>query len=151
MTVSVPTLGPFKRYVTGHNAEGKAIHIRSSDVETEPIPGSKLKDKTKVLFTTLEVPVQDNSVMPEKFTDPMDAGAGSLANKTGTVLRVVDFPPHEDGVSLTFGRDMFLTEDEPPHFVRRLRLRAVRRDRPVRLWCGTSLMPASSTRASASR
>lgn len=100
MSPAVPRLGPFRRYVTGHDeTTAKAIHIRNTIVETEPIPGSKLKDKTKALFTTSEVPVQSNSLLDDgSWTDPMEVRTGSLANKTGTVLRVVDFPPHEQGV-----------------------------------------------------
>lgn len=97
---AVPSLGPFMRYVTGHDpVTAKAIHIRSSQVATEPMPGSKLNDKMKVLFTTTRVPAEDNSVTNAEWIDPMEEGATSLANGSGTVLRVVDFPPNEGGVS----------------------------------------------------
>jgi quercetin dioxygenase-like cupin family protein len=75
----------YRRIVTGHNAEGKAIILRDETTETGRIPsGEAFFGK---LWVTDQTPVDnrgdaDGALIPTGLTSP-----------GGSVLRIVDIPP----------------------------------------------------------
>ncbi len=78
-------LAAYRRVVTGHDAEGRAI-IRSDDTfQTEPIAGGDAA--FSLVWTTDTVPVDNN--------DPLDGRErdAGLTLHRGSVIRVVDMLP----------------------------------------------------------
>ena len=80
------------RYITGHNAEGKAIVHTHNDFEWQPFDGDQLA--FSVPYTTSEFPVDltgDADVDEHKRV--LGSGKFGLVNPRGTVFRYVDFAP----------------------------------------------------------
>ncbi|KAK3394958.1 hypothetical protein B0H63DRAFT_462446 [Podospora didyma] len=81
------------RYITGHNAEGKAIVHEHNDFEWRPYDEDQLA--FSVAYTTSEFPADlngDADVAQHKRLAAPDSNLG-LVNPRGTVLRCVDFAP----------------------------------------------------------
>jgi hypothetical protein len=81
-----------RRIVTGHNSQGAAIVV---DDDVIPCLPTSIKCNFAVLYETHQFPVSN-----DEWVDPAKARTTDLSNKTGTVLRVVDFPPNTETVSL---------------------------------------------------
>lgn len=79
-----------RRIVTGHNDQGKAIVVDDRTIPCEP---TQVKCNFAVLWETHKFPESN-----DKFVDPTQNRTQDLANKSGIVLRVVDFPPHTETV-----------------------------------------------------
>ena len=105
--------GPVRRIVTGHRADGKAIHIKDESFDPQPLPddGQNLKvsfpAKTsgcfseaksqlnvKVLYKTDNTPADND----EPFKDPMDVITPNMSLPNGSVLRIADFYPSNNPV-----------------------------------------------------
>ncbi|KAJ5891364.1 uncharacterized protein N7473_007592 [Penicillium subrubescens] len=89
-----------RRIVTGHNSQGAAIVV---DDDVIPCLPTSIKCNFAVLYETHQFPVSN-----DEWVDPAKARTTDLSNKTGTVLRVVDFPPNTETLfhrteSLDFG------------------------------------------------
>lgn len=81
-----------RRIVTGHNDEGRAIVVADGTVPCEPTP---VKCNFAVLYETHQFPASNDG-----WVDPLKDRTKSLANDSGVVLRVVDFPPKTETVSV---------------------------------------------------
>jgi hypothetical protein len=81
-----------RRIVTGHSPEGAAIVV---DDDVIPCLPTSIKCNFAVLYETHEFPVSN-----DEWVDPVKVRTTDLSNKTGTVLRVVDFPANTETVSL---------------------------------------------------
>ena len=79
-----------RRIVTGHSAEGKAIVVADGTVPCLP---TEVKCNFAVLYETYKFPENQ-----DKFEDPIEKRTGSLANKDGVILRIVDIPAHTETV-----------------------------------------------------
>ncbi|KAH8924718.1 hypothetical protein BT69DRAFT_1318726 [Atractiella rhizophila] len=77
-----------RRIVTGHNAEGKAIFIHDETFKSDPV-GRSGKVGFKALYETEKVPANND----DPFHDPMFNDVNDIANKEGTILRIVDYAP----------------------------------------------------------
>lgn len=90
-----------RRIVTGHKSDGSSTVVKDSEIPCLPTP---IKCNFAVLYETHKFPASND----EPFVDPAEAKTASLANASGVVLRVVDFPPKTETifhrtVSLDFG------------------------------------------------
>lgn len=88
----VSTLPQLHRYVTGHNAEGKAIVHTHNDFEWQPLDNDQLA--FSVPYTTSEFPVDLNKDADvAEHQRVLASGQLGLVNPKGTVFRCVDFAP----------------------------------------------------------
>ncbi|KAK4936589.1 hypothetical protein LTR10_022576 [Elasticomyces elasticus] len=80
-------------FITGHNAAGKAI-IQSSNVEeTKSYPGMRVSHS--LLYTTSEFPADLEDDKDVKLHEQVKAsGKLNIVNPGGTVIRIVNFAPH---------------------------------------------------------
>ena len=76
-----------RRIVTGHNSQGEATVVADSEIEQTPIMNGLCN--FAVLWETRQFPSDVGD-----FVDPLKEQTQSLSNKSGVVLRVVDFPPN---------------------------------------------------------
>lgn len=91
-------LPPVTRYITGHNASGKAIVQSSSQISTDVKdhfkPGVKNDMGFNVIYATSQFPANLNGdadiAAHERITQ---SGLLGLTNPNGVVLRSMDFPP----------------------------------------------------------
>ncbi len=93
-------LRPLKRFITGHDADGKAIFIKQvdnnlplKDLDELPLEGTSVSAKVALAYATNEFPArlmgaQDLSKYEEYLHTPP-----GLSIRNGTVLRILDFPP----------------------------------------------------------
>lgn len=88
-----------RRIVTGHSPQGAAIVV---DDDVIPCLPTSIKCNFAVLYETHQFPASNDG-----WVDPAKARTTDLSNQTGTVLRVVDFPPNTETVSL-FTEDLGL-------------------------------------------
>ncbi|KAH8914402.1 hypothetical protein BT69DRAFT_1395594 [Atractiella rhizophila] len=92
--MSTPTyvndLPGIRRIVTGHNAEGKAIFVGDEAFRAESLNGSTAFG-LKILYETEKTPAN----IDEPFHDPMFNDVADIANKQGTIVRVLDFAPNQ--------------------------------------------------------
>lgn len=88
-----------RRIVTGHRPDGTATVLSDTVIPCDRKPtGSNYA----VLWETASVPADCSGDGPNgEFFDPIVGGTKSLANDEGVILRVVDFPPGQKGVSIT--------------------------------------------------
>ena len=90
-----------RRIITGHNASGESTVIKDSQIPCLP---TAIKCNFAVLYETHKFPASND----EPFVDPAEERTASLANDSGVVLRVVDFPARTETlyhrtISLDFG------------------------------------------------
>ncbi|KAK5235878.1 hypothetical protein LTR47_003353 [Exophiala xenobiotica] len=79
--------------VTSHNSAGKAT-VRSSTVEASK-PYSGMRVSHSLLYTTSEFPPDLNSEKGIKLHEEVKtAGRLNIVNPNGTVIRIVNFAPH---------------------------------------------------------
>ncbi|KAJ9602214.1 hypothetical protein H2200_013334 [Cladophialophora chaetospira] len=80
-------------FVTGHNSAGKAIVQSSSTEETKAYSGMRVSHS--LLYTTSEFPPDLNDDKDIKQHEQMKAsGKLNIVNPGGTVIRIVNFAPH---------------------------------------------------------
>lgn len=77
-----------KRIVTGHDDKGRAVFHEAKEVPSYAINNGAAY--FSVLYSTDSIPA-DNS---EPFNDPIKQKHKDLAKPNGSVVRVVDLPPH---------------------------------------------------------
>jgi hypothetical protein len=80
-----------RRIVTGHSEAGRAIVVDDNTIPCEP---TAVKCNFAVLFETYQFPASNDC-----WDDPVKERTKNLANDSGVVLRVVDFPPNTETVS----------------------------------------------------
>jgi hypothetical protein len=81
-----------RRIVTGHSPDGKAIVVADSTIPCVPILG---KANFAVLYETHRFPESN-----DEWVDPTKSRTTDLSNDQGVILRVVDFAPNTETVSL---------------------------------------------------
>lgn len=106
-----PTLGPVRRVVTGHNADGRSIIVSDGPAPNLTSPGAMPGIRARVLWISDGSPASTSG--PDE-TAPADllAPIGPPAN--GTLLRVADFPPDSEYEGVDVGqmlRDINKGED----------------------------------------
>ncbi|KAJ5630149.1 Cupin 2 conserved barrel [Penicillium herquei] len=122
-------LRPFTRYITGHNAEGKAVLHSSGEVPNsfkgQFAPGETRPMAFNVAYTTSEFPANlNNDADLAAHENVIQSGNLGLVNPNGTVFRIVDFPPDtpaavhrtqslDYGIVLEGQVEMILEEGEP--------------------------------------
>lgn len=74
-----------RRIVTGHNAEGRAVVVSDSPIKGRDLAGGNAT--FAVIWKTISSPV-DNDDATDRAAEPV-----GLAQRGGSVLRVVDMPP----------------------------------------------------------
>lgn len=80
------------RFVTGHNAEGKAVIQTDNDFQWKPYDNQNMA--FSVVYTTSSMPADlNNDSDLTAHQDLMSTGKLGLVNPGGTVLRCVDFKP----------------------------------------------------------
>src|SRR5690242_14064274 len=80
-------------FITGHNAAGQAIIQSSYAEETKAYSG--LRVSHSLLYTTSEFPADLNDDKDLKLHEQMKAsGKLNIVNPGGTVIRIVNFAPH---------------------------------------------------------
>ncbi|KAK3333024.1 hypothetical protein B0T19DRAFT_115111 [Cercophora scortea] len=88
----VSNLPQLHRYITGHNAAGKAIVHTHNDFAWQPYDENKLA--FSVAYTTSAFPPDLNNDADVQAHSALEAkGTLGLVNPHGTVLRAVDFAP----------------------------------------------------------
>lgn len=88
----ISDLPQLHRYITGHNAEGKAIVHSQNDFEWKSYAEGELA--FSVAYTTSEFPVNLNKDADvAEHTRVLESGNLGLVNPRGTVFRCVDFAP----------------------------------------------------------
>lgn len=88
----ISDLPQLHRYITGHNAEGKAIVQSQNDFEWKSYAEGELA--FSVAYTTSEFPVNLNKDADvTEHTRVLESGNLGLVNPRGTVFRCVDFAP----------------------------------------------------------
>ncbi len=80
--------------MTGHDSSGKAVVIKDSVIDCSPTP---VKCNFAVLWETSTFPSDNND-----SRDPVESKTESLVNENGIILRVVDFPPKTETVSVSY-------------------------------------------------
>lgn len=122
-------LPPVVSYITGHNAEGKAVLHSTVEVPTsfqgKYTPGQAGPMSFNVAYTTSEFPPDLNNDADLKAHEKtVESGKLGLVNPNGSVFRIVDFAPDSPGAvhrtqSLDYGIilegevEMILEEGEP--------------------------------------
>ncbi|KAL4767211.1 hypothetical protein BDW60DRAFT_158691 [Aspergillus nidulans var. acristatus] len=90
--LSAGSLPPITRYITGHDASGKAIVQSSNPAEWSPFEHNSMA--FTVAYTTSSFPVDlDNDTDIKEHERIVASGKLGLVNPGGTVCRVVDFAP----------------------------------------------------------
>ncbi|KAI9934822.1 hypothetical protein MW887_000439 [Aspergillus wentii] len=79
-----------RRIVTGHSPQGAAIVVDDNVIPCLP---TSIKCNFAVLYETHQFPASN-----DEWVDPAQARTADLSNKTGTVLRVVDFPANTETI-----------------------------------------------------
>ena len=80
--------------VTGHNSAGKAI-VQSSQVEETKSYGPGTNVSHTLLYSTSEFPPDLNGDKDIKLHEELKAsGKLNIANPGGTIIRIVNFGPH---------------------------------------------------------
>ncbi|WP_221391041.1 cupin domain-containing protein [Dyadobacter sp. NIV53] len=84
----------FRRIVTGHDADGKAIILSDTSPERTYMIGGPDGAKFHEVWSTLQSPalIDSNSGQPE------EAGLVLAPPKGGTRIRVIDFPPEGENI-----------------------------------------------------
>ncbi|KAH8648546.1 hypothetical protein BX600DRAFT_442834 [Xylariales sp. PMI_506] len=88
----VSNLPQLHQFVTGHNADGKAVLVKHQDFDWDPVHGRNMG--FSVVYTTSEAPpdLNDGRDLVAHHT-VMQRGDLGLVNPGGSVLRCVDFAP----------------------------------------------------------
>lgn len=87
-----------RRIVTGHRPDGTATVLSDNSI---PCERKQTGSNYAVLWEASAVPTNCSGDGPNgEFFDPIIRGTKSLANDKGVILRVVDFPPGQKGVSI---------------------------------------------------
>ena len=93
-------LRPLKRFITGHDTDGKATFLKQvdsdlplKDLDQLPLLGTSVPAKVALAYATNKFPArlidaEDVTTYEEYLTTPP-----GLAIKNGTVVRILDFPP----------------------------------------------------------
>jgi hypothetical protein len=84
----------FRRIVTGHDADGKAIILSEGSPERTYMIGGPNGAKFHEIWSTWQSPAWVGS-MPD---DPNETGLVLSPPKGGTRIRVIDFPPEGDEI-----------------------------------------------------
>jgi quercetin dioxygenase-like cupin family protein len=85
---SYSPLEPVRRIVTSHNSQAKAIVTRDSLISAEVLPHGSA---TSLLWSSDQSPATN-------LTSDEDQGKSKTGlTNNGSILRVVDFPPHSSG------------------------------------------------------
>lgn len=92
----------FRRVVTGHDANGKAVVLHdgpATNVNVRPVTGNV----STLLWVTDTAPAE----LSDMRDDPMLRQVGITPSPTGTILRILEYPPGREGgnVMLTMQRD----------------------------------------------
>lgn len=89
-----------KRYITGHNAEGRAIFLKQLDhdlpLETLaqlPLEGTSVPAKVGLVYATNEFPPKLNNERDLKTYQGFLQSSPGISIKHGSVVRILDFPP----------------------------------------------------------
>jgi hypothetical protein len=91
----------FKRVVTGHNAEGKAVIVSNAPPVRSQLVGGPGGPTFVEVWSTRETPALI-STWPE---EPQENGLVLSPPKHGTRIRVIDFPPEGDEIRNLTGAD----------------------------------------------
>lgn len=93
-------LRSLKRFITGHDADGKAIFLKEldnnlplKDLDQLPLEGSPVPAKVALAYATNEFPVKLHDAQDLRTYEQYLKSPPGISIKNGTVLRVLDFPP----------------------------------------------------------
>ena len=104
MTVSENPLPSPRRIVTGHNSDGTATILQDSRFPTEVVRKTSTGGVAfSVLWRTETSPADNNDPRDPTLTRTLN-----LSNASGSVFRVVDFPPNHDGDEAIMHRTLSL-------------------------------------------
>lgn len=84
----------FRRIVTGHDADGKAIILSDTSPERTYMIGGPMGAKFHEVWSTLQSPALIDSASGE----PEETGLVLAPPKGGTRIRVIDFPPEGEAI-----------------------------------------------------
>ncbi|EFQ28922.1 cupin domain-containing protein [Colletotrichum graminicola] len=87
-------LGPVRRHITTHDANGRAVYSDAFPLEVTPDPLPNMLFHT--CYTTSESPVRMNDDKDLAEYGPHHPRMPTLHLPSGSVLRVVDFGPHTE-------------------------------------------------------
>jgi hypothetical protein len=88
-------VAPFRRIVTGHDAEGRAVIIEDAPPARVAQVGGALGPVFHEVWNTRETPARIDRASGE----PPEAGIQLAPPKNGTRIRVLDIPPDADALS----------------------------------------------------
>jgi Cupin domain len=84
----------FRRIVTGHDADGKAIILSDASPERTYMIGGPNGAKFHEVWNTLQSP----ALIDSRSGEPEEPSLVLAPPKGGTRIRVIDFPPEGDGI-----------------------------------------------------
>ena len=89
-----------KRFITGHNGDGKAIFLKEidnelllKDLDQLPLEGTSVPAKVALAYATNVFPAKLNNAEDLKTYQQYLTTPPGISIKNGTVLRILDFPP----------------------------------------------------------
>jgi hypothetical protein len=100
MTATNETVKVFKRIVTGHDSEGRAVVLSEAPPTRVQQIGGEGGPTFFEVWNTREMPV----LIDRQSGEPVESGLVLAPPKGGTRIRVIDFPPEDDAIrGLTAG------------------------------------------------
>ncbi len=94
------SLRSLKRFITGHDGDGKAVFLKEidddlplKDLDQLPLEGTSIKAKAALAYATNVFPAKLNDAEDLKTYEQYLTRPPGISIKNGTVLRILDFPP----------------------------------------------------------
>ena len=94
MEATLERTGVFRRVVTGHDQDGRAIVVSDAPPTREYQVGGPGGPTFVEVWSTRETPV----VIERQSDEPMESGLVLAPPRAGTRLRVIDFPPETEAL-----------------------------------------------------
>lgn len=92
----------FRRIVTGHDADGKAIFISDAPPDRVQLVGGPGGPTFFEVWSTRETP----ALIRKRSTEPTESGLVLPPPTNGTRIRVIEFPPESDAIRKLTGADV---------------------------------------------
>ncbi len=94
MKLTSETVKVFKRIVTGHDSEGRAVILSDAPPTRAQLIGGSGGPTFYEVWNTREMPV----LIDRQSGEPFEDGLVLAPPKGGTRIRVIDFPPESDAI-----------------------------------------------------
>ncbi len=94
MTITNEAVNAFRRVVTGHDQEGRAVILSDAPPTRVQQIGGPGGPTFFEVWNTRETPV----VIDRQSGEPLESGLVLAPPKGGTRIRVIDFPPESDAI-----------------------------------------------------